>query len=192
MGLIKRIFISFLICFFVPTIATAYEINGVEQIGIDSNYNEITVSRGTITVQFSGENLVLDNGRLPVVAIQTSGTTTVLGEITIIPRDWTIKGTETISLSALQTKNFIIPAESTNYFLSAIDISGLGGDAKITIFLPTPHVKKVQRLTTFNPNIRFDFGEGIKITSGQTITIELKSITSEIGQEIDISWQRSN
>ena len=119
-----------------------------------------------------------------------------LGTVTVSPgspaviKNWVIKGTDTILINPGQTKSFVIESETQGYYLSSINISGIGGDAKVTVILPSPHYHQILRL---NPscNITFDFGEGIKIDVNKEIVIQIQSTDENIGQAVDISWQIS-
>ncbi|MFA4854037.1 MAG: hypothetical protein WC616_01625 [Candidatus Omnitrophota bacterium] len=102
---------------------------------------------------------------------------------------WVVEGTATITIPAGQLATITIPSQLTDCYLSNINISGYGGDAKITVTLPSPHYNRVARINPTNPNATIDFGEGIKILSGTAIVIEIKSTDSEIGQAVDLSWQ---
>lgn len=113
------------------------------------------------------------------------------GSVTVIPRSWIVYGTTTININPGETKTFTIGTQATAYYLSSVNVIGLGGDAKITLSLPSPHFSRVARMGVFSPNITFSFGEGIKIDSGKAIAIEIKSTDLEIGQVVDISWQAS-
>jgi len=124
--------------------------------------------------------------------IKISGTSTVSGEMIIAPHIWIVNGMPTITIPAGQTMTITIPTQSADYWLSAINISGYGGDAKITVSLPSPHYGRVARISPTEPNVNIDFGESIKIYSGTAIAIKIKSTDFEIGQVVDISWQTSS
>jgi len=131
-----------------------------------------------------GGKLVIRDGSAQVKVVD--GSVTVTG---IMIKNWTIEGTNTITIAPGQTRQFVIPAKSQSYYLSSISISGIGGDAKIKVILPSPHYSQIQRINPSSPNVIFNFGEGIKIDSGESIAIEILSTDLEVGLEVDISWQ---
>jgi len=149
-------------------------------------YNTITGGWQFInTKKLADGTFVLDLG---TITIQTGADGGVSANI----KPWIVNGTPTITIPAGQTMTITIPTQPADYWLSAINISGYGGDAKITVSLPSPHYGRVARISPTEPNVNIDFGESIKIYSGTAIAIKIKSTDFEIGQVVDISWQTSS
>lgn len=145
------------------------------------NQTEITYKDKRLKITDEGKALVLMEG----------GTSTVTGFLTIIPRNWQVYGTPTISIPPLGTTTYMLPIKDVDYYLQAINITGIGGDTKIKVSLPNPNYPQIKHLTLFNPNVTFDYGEGILILSGSWIIIDIQSLDGAMEINLSISWQIS-
>lgn len=163
-------------------------ITGLWLILLASNALATTVNRTEII--YKDKRLkISDDGR---ALIQMEGSTaTVTGFLTIVPRDWQVYGTSTISIPPLGTTTYMLPIKDKDYYLQSINIAGRGGDTKIKVSLPNPNYSQLKYLTLFNPNLVYDYGEGILIPSGSWVTMDIQSLDGAIGIELDISWQSS-
>lgn len=140
-------------------------------------------------ILYGSQKLKIIGGRALVT--NEGGTFTITGVVTQMPHDWIIRATTTVIIAPTESKTITIWQQPTDYWLYSITISGMGGDVRIKVVLPTPHANQIFRINSTSPNAVFCFGEGIKISAGTAISVIITSTDSEIGQEIDLSWQIS-
>ncbi len=115
---------------------------------------------------------------------------TIVGGVTINPRTWKTQeiGSFTLNGGETTTKAFTNTI-GLDIIIKRLNISTQGGSAIMTLRLPAPHQPETKQSGATNPNLEWEYGEGVTMLNGEVINIDFVSQDSEAqGIKVTYLW----